>query len=139
MSLKYEPSSTSVSTCDFFQCEIEGLNRCRVNMAQIRQSMPHFGLGFPVKVLKPFGAVPASLGSGTDYFTEMCSGSEAGWYLRLIDFVYHSTLGLRVTKKNLTVLHVPDWLDNEQVMDNRLWRDEPGSRRPRGCGRARER
>jgi len=29
------------------------------------------------------------------YFTEMCSGSEAGSYLRLIDFVYHSTLGLR--------------------------------------------
>ena len=30
---------------------------------------------------------------------EMCSGSEAGSYLRLIDFVYHSTLGLRVIKK----------------------------------------
>ena len=26
----------------------------------------------------------------------MCSGSEAGSYLRLIDFVYHSTLVLRV-------------------------------------------
>jgi len=35
-----------------------------------------------------------------DYFTEMCSGSEAGSYLRLIDFVYHSTLGVRVIKKN---------------------------------------
>ena len=34
------------------------------------------------------------------YFREMCSGSEAGSYLRLIDFVYHSTLGLRVIKKN---------------------------------------
>ena len=32
-------------------------------------------------------------------FTEMCSGSEAGSYLRLIAFVYHSTLGLRVIKK----------------------------------------
>ena len=30
---------------------------------------------------------------------EMCSGSEAGSYLRLIDFVYHSTLGVRVIKK----------------------------------------
>jgi len=30
---------------------------------------------------------------------EDCSGSEAGSYLRLIDFVYHSTLGLRVIKK----------------------------------------
>ena len=29
----------------------------------------------------------------------MCSASEAGSYLRLIDFVYHSTLGLRVIKK----------------------------------------
>ena len=29
----------------------------------------------------------------------MCGGSEAGSYLRLIDFVYHSTLGLRVIKK----------------------------------------
>jgi len=30
---------------------------------------------------------------------EMCSGSEAGSHLRLIDFVYHSTLGVRVIKK----------------------------------------
>ena len=29
----------------------------------------------------------------------MCRGSEAGSYFRLIDFVYHSTLGLRVIKK----------------------------------------
>jgi len=29
----------------------------------------------------------------------MCSGSEAGAYFRLIDFVYHPTLGLRVLKK----------------------------------------
>ena len=29
----------------------------------------------------------------------MYSGSEAGSYLRLIDFVYHSTLGLRAIKK----------------------------------------
>ena len=29
----------------------------------------------------------------------MCSGSEEGSYLRLIDFVHHSTLGLRVIKK----------------------------------------
>ena len=29
----------------------------------------------------------------------MCSGSEAGSYLRLIDYVYHSTLGLRVLNK----------------------------------------
>jgi len=29
----------------------------------------------------------------------MCSGPEAGSYLRLIDFVYHSILDLRVIKK----------------------------------------
>ena len=29
----------------------------------------------------------------------MCSGSKAGSYLRLIDFVYHSTLGLRTIQK----------------------------------------
>ena len=29
----------------------------------------------------------------------LCSGSEAGSYLRIIDFAYHSTLGLRVIKK----------------------------------------
>jgi hypothetical protein len=38
-----------------------------------------------------------------NYFTEMCSGSEAGSYLRLTDFVYHSTLGLKViTEKRKT-------------------------------------
>jgi len=31
------------------------------------------------------------------------SGSEAGSYLRLIDLVYHSTLGLRVIKKKFRV------------------------------------
>ena len=35
----------------------------------------------------------------------MCSGSEEGSYSRLIDFVYHSTLGLRViNKKKLRVV-----------------------------------
>jgi len=34
-----------------------------------------------------------------NHFTEMCSGSEADSYLRLIDFVYYSTLGLRVIQK----------------------------------------
>ena len=34
-----------------------------------------------------------------NYFTEMYSDSEACWYLRLIDFVYNSTLGLRVINK----------------------------------------
>jgi len=33
----------------------------------------------------------------------MRSGSEAGSYLRLIDFLYHSTLGVRVIKKKRRV------------------------------------
>ena len=41
----------------------------------------------------------ASIWRRNNYFTEVCSGSETGSYLRLIDFVYHSTLGLRVIKK----------------------------------------
>ena len=44
-------------------------------------------------------AVGAPIGNNSqfedDYFTEMCSGSEAGCYLRSVDFVYHSTLGWR--------------------------------------------
>ena len=43
-------------------------------------------------------ALPQAYRAGTPC-PEMCSGSEAGSYLRLIDFVYHSTLGLRVIKK----------------------------------------
>ena len=35
-------------------------------------------------------------GRENNYLTELCSGSEAGSYRRLIDFVYHSVLGLRV-------------------------------------------
>ena len=32
-------------------------------------------------------------------FTQMCSNSEAGSYLRRIDFAYHSNLDLRVVNK----------------------------------------
>jgi len=40
-------------------------------------------------------------------FKEMCSGSEAGSYLRLIDLVYQSTLGLRVMKKKRSSVFSP--------------------------------
>ena len=43
----------------------------------------------------------------------MCSGSEAGSYLRLIDFVYHSTLGLRVIKKKR---RYEGTLDSEEIL-----------------------
>jgi len=45
------------------------------------------------------GLAPSRVVRENNYFTEMCSGSETGSYLRLIYFVYHSTLGLRVIKK----------------------------------------
>ena len=36
----------------------------------------------------------------------MCSGSEAGSYLRLIDCVSHSTLGVRVIEKKKKVANL---------------------------------
>jgi len=39
---------------------------------------------------------------------ETCSGSEAGSYSRLIDFVYHSTLGLREIIKKKKEGTTPD-------------------------------
>jgi len=90
--------------------------------AHIRQSRPDFctDRGFEVEERAVVGGAPvrclrhhlpwnlrqerpADVQRGSqfenNYFTEMCSGSEAGSYLRRIDFVYHSTLGLRVIKK----------------------------------------
>jgi len=68
------------------------MGRCRANMAHLRQSSPNSCLGSEVKGLKPFYVVPSSLESGG-------RGPKAGSYLRLIEFVYQSTLGLRVIKK----------------------------------------
>ena len=41
-----------------------------------------------------------------NYLTEMCSGSEEGSYSRLIDFVCHSPLGLRVIKQRRRLLRL---------------------------------
>ena len=41
------------------------------------------------------------------YLTEMCSGSKAGSCVRLIDLVYHSTLGLRVTQEKRSTSNPP--------------------------------
>ena len=51
--------------------------------------------------IKVLNLIPCCISSQFEEncFTEMCSGFEAGSYLRLIDFVYHSTLELRVLKK----------------------------------------
>jgi hypothetical protein len=39
----------------------------------------------------------------------MCSGSEAGSYLRLEDFVYHPPLGWRVIKEKKKIFAFGDW------------------------------
>jgi len=52
------------------------------------------------QVQEPSG-VACNRGQNTNYFTEMCSGSEAGSYLRFIYVLYLSTLGLIVIKKHL--------------------------------------
>ena len=39
-------------------------NRFRANMAHTRQSRPDSGLGFQVKLVKPYQVVPSLLGSG---------------------------------------------------------------------------
>ena len=48
----------------------------------------------------------------------MCSGFNAGSYVRLIDFVYHSKLGLRVItreKKRVTDEHTVDVLSSRAL------------------------
>ena len=49
-----------------------------------------------------------------NYFTEMCSDSEEGSYLSLIDFAYHSTLGSRVIKNKITGRHLASQKQREQ-------------------------
>ena len=57
----------------------------------------------------------------------MCSGSEAGSYLRLIDFVYHSTLGLRVIKKKMdTTKEATRWRGAGQAQSRTGCIDTPG-------------
>jgi len=71
-------------------------------MAHARQSRPDYGLDFQTKQVKTSKVFPLRSAADTivafqvfESNTDGGSGSEAGSYLRLIDFVYHSTLGLR--------------------------------------------
>jgi len=52
---------------------------------------PHPRGGRVSETTPGYSAQPRTPCSNT--LSEMCSGSEAGSYVRLIDFVYHSTLG----------------------------------------------
>ena len=70
-----------------------------------------------------------------NYFTEMCSGSEACSYIRLIHFAYHSTLGLRVIKKRERGTEIQvEWLE---AVPRRLTA-RGRRRRGRGSGRSKE-
>jgi len=89
----------------------------RADVAHTRQSRPDSGLGLRhfqderrrnhssciIQTDPLWWWPPATAYGVADLYgaegTDICSGSEAGSYLRLIDFVYHSTLGLRVLKK----------------------------------------
>ena len=61
-----------------------------------------------------------------NYFTEMCADSEEGSHLRLIDFVYHSTLGLRVTKKKKEVSALDRALSSHPAPGEWQKRSHPG-------------
>ena len=54
---------------------------------------------FPCRRATPLGRSRYRGAGGVGEQLELLLGSEAGSYLRLIDFVYHSTLGVRVIKK----------------------------------------
>ena len=53
--------------------------------------------------------MPRSLSS------ELCSGFEAGSYSRLIDFLYHSTLGRVIEKKNKSLVSVVGFTETSQM------------------------
>jgi len=47
------------------------------------------------------GAPPLAPGALVgNFFTEICSGAEAGSYSRIMDLGYHSTLGLRAIRRS---------------------------------------
>ena len=87
--------------------DLSGRGTTRAEDAQGTPTQSHISPSIPVyEDIIRFRAKTCAWVSGVglreqgDGFTvEGCSGSEAGSYLRLIDFVYHSTLGLRVIKK----------------------------------------
>ena len=56
-------------------------------MVALRGVAVSYERGTPVhEVGRPWNVPPSFRGQGFNYFTEMCSGSEEGSYLRLIDF-----------------------------------------------------
>jgi len=83
--------------------------RCTANMAHVRQSRPDSGLGFQLKVLKPFEAVPSSLGRSSRIplhrhcFVRVPGRNvkrfRGGLVFKAHRWLYHSTLGSRVIKK----------------------------------------
>ena len=75
---------------------------------------------------------PATSQFEINLFTEMCSGSEAGSYLRLIDFVYLSTLGLRVIKRRRRATRKPRSTDRSSTFACRARFQRESSCQPTG-------
>jgi len=64
----------------------------------------------------------------------MCSGSEAGSHLRIIDFVYHSTLGLRVINQNKKVRVLDPVGRDAEVFEVAAFRVQGAGFRVQGLG-----
>jgi len=82
-------------------------------MVVLGRSAVSYERGTPVHHRRRHGSASARLQGPRErppYFTEMCSGSEAGSYLRLTDFVCHPTLGLSVIKRKPQPTQAATWL-----------------------------
>jgi len=87
------------------------------------------GTAHPACQLENSGATRVRQFENT-YFTEVCIGSEAGSYLRLVGCVYHSTLGLGVIKKMMTL---PGMFQDEFITPPKIGRQIPAHRPRRQC------
>ena len=73
------------------------LDRCRLSILCSRGNLPREAQSLPtLNILLLF---PTATRQNTNAECDGRSGSKAGSYIRLIDCVYHSTLGMRIIKK----------------------------------------
>jgi hypothetical protein len=72
----------------------------RAGQISLKHELKNRRSGKPKELIKqPFNLDQSHSRVGQE--TEMCSGSEVGSHSRLKDFIYHSTLCLRVIKKKM--------------------------------------
>ena len=85
---------------------------------------------------RPSSPVPELSHPKNNYLTEMCSGSVAGSYVRLVDFMYHSTPRLSVMKKRRRYpnhhIPFPNLQTRKSKPENRKTRNlKPETRNPK--------